>query len=147
MLATNVTAATVPTPGVVSSRPAFEAERGKERDRDKEKERERERKKERERERETRKTDRDQKSAWVDVVDTNVTAATVTKPGVASSRPAFEAKRGKERDRDREKGRERERKKEKERERERERERPERQRETRNRRGSTSLTPMSPPQP
>ena len=94
-----------------SSRPAFEAKRGKERDRDREKERERERKKEKERERErkreTRKTERDQKSAWVDIVDTNVTAATVPKPGVASSRPAFEAKRGKERDRDREKERER----------------------------------------
>ena len=43
------------------------------------------------------KSERDQKSARVDIVATHATAATVPKPGVSSSRPAFEEKRGEER--------------------------------------------------
>ena len=47
----------------------------------------------------------------VDIVATNVTAATVTKPALTLSRPAFEEKRRKERkrERDRKRGKERER--------------------------------------
>ena len=52
--------------------------------------------------RETTKTESDQKSARGRpgrYLATNVTAATVPKPGVTSSRPAFEEKREKERER------------------------------------------------
>ena len=45
-----------------------------------------------------RSTERHQKPAWVDIVATNITTATVPKPGVPSSRPAFEEKEGKERE-------------------------------------------------
>ena len=45
----------------------------------------------------------------VDVVATNATAATVPKPGVTSSRPAFKEKRGQEWERDAKREREKER--------------------------------------
>jgi len=45
-----------------------------------------------------RSTERHQKPAWVDIVATNITTATVPKPGVPSSRPAFEERGGKERE-------------------------------------------------
>ena len=47
--------------------------------------------------------------AGVDVVATNATAATVPKPGVTSSRPAFKEKRGQEWERDAKREREKER--------------------------------------
>ena len=64
-------------------------------------------KRERERERERKR----QKDNWrgVDIVATNVTAATGPKPGVTSSRPAFAGKREKDRERQRETETERER--------------------------------------
>ena len=48
----------------------------------------------------------------VDIVATHITAATVPKPGVTSSRPAFEEKRGKERERERKKERDRQKERE-----------------------------------
>ena len=71
----------------------------------------------RKKERETRRYRETINRRGVDSVATNVTAATVSKPGVTSSRPAFEEKRGKERNRERERKREKsERKREKNRE-------------------------------
>jgi len=65
--------------------------------------RERKREREREREKRERKTERERPEigAGVDIVATNFTATTTPRPGVTSSRPAFEEKRGKEREKDR----------------------------------------------
>jgi len=78
------------------------------RDRQRETERETERRTER---RTARKKIRQRKTRnrhGVDIIVTNVTAATVPKLGVTSSRVAFEEKRGKERDRQKERDRKRE---------------------------------------
>jgi len=94
----------VPKPGVASSRPSFgKKKRGKEREREREsrerEQRERERaeeRKQRERKKEGKTKRETRNRSGGDVVATHITAATVPKPDVTSSRPAFEEKRGKE---------------------------------------------------
>ena len=74
----------MPKPGVTSSRPAFEERRGNEKERERERKREREREREKgekERERPERQTETRTRRG-VDIVATNVTAATVPKLGV-----------------------------------------------------------------